>query len=609
MSSSISNGSPAACLRRSASGWMKCRWLAQVSLLSAVPLHCPPIEPPTESCRDAASGSCRVVLEAPSASPGSDQLTVRWTAAGPLDRFEVLLQPSEAEPFTPVPAVVQGNSALMTRGPAWRLDWPSARVKIRGCARVECVESNEQPLADALLNGIAEVFDDPQNVGLFSIDIALSARGDTLAVASTNDSRPGASPPFEAAVYVFQRGDDGRWQLELRSGLERYNTGALRLSADGSTLVAGAPDDRSLCSGVSVTRESCTPSSETPLSGAVYVFARDSAHQWRQQAFIKSEQPLGDLNLGTFGAGADVVLSADGSWLSIGSERLRVGHYLDADFFTRDAAGTWHHDSRLTSAELGTTDLEQTPFPELVLTVTPPVALSADGRAFVSRVSGLVYAPDFEDPSAFDGVRVFRRDDAGWHMEADIHSPLGAWWPFYGDEGDNFGASTALDDDGSTLAVGAPLSSPDAAGADVYASGGVYVFERDGSGWREQAFLEPASVAARDEVGQSVALSADGRVLLAQARGKAARAPGVLRGFTEESLVQNPDDSWGSAGYVFERTEGGWINRAALIPPAPGLLTSVFASMAMSADGRRVALGAIPYGPDASTPVRSVFVY
>jgi hypothetical protein len=446
-------------------------------------------------------------------------------------------------------------------------------------------------------------------VGLFSIDIALSAQGDTLAVASTNDSRPGASPPFEAAVYVFQRGDDGRWQLELRSGLERYNTGALRLSADGSTLVVGAPDDQSSCSGVSVTRESCTASSELPLFGAVYVFARDAAHQWRQQAFIKSEQPLGDLYLGTFGAGSDVVLSADGSWLGVGSERLRVGHDLDADFYTRDAGGTWHHDSRLTSAELGTTDLQQTPLAELVLTVTPPLALSGDGRAFVSRVSGLVYSPDLEDPSAFDGVRVFRRDDEGWHVEADIRSPRGAWSPYYGDEGDNFGASTALDDDGSTLAVGAPLDSSDAAGADAYASGGVYVFERDGSEWREQAFIKPASVAARDEVGQSVALSADGRVLLAQAHGKAARAPGVYRGFTEASVVQSPDDSWGSAGYVFERTTGGWIHRAALIPPAPGLLTSVFASLAMSADGRRVALGSIPYGPDASTPVRSVFIY
>ena len=608
MSSSSSNGSCAAWLEQSWSG-RKCRWLAQISLLSAVPLRCPPIEPPSASCGSASGGPCSLVLEAPSALPGSDQLTLRWSAVGPLDAFEVLLQPSEAEPYAPVAALVQGSSAVMARGPAWRLDWPSARVKVRGCAGVECVESNAQPLADALSIGIAEVLDDPQNVGLFSIDIALSAEGDTLAVASTNDSRPGASPPFEAAVYVFQRGDDGRWRLELRSGLERYNTGALRLSADGSTLAAGAPDDRSLCPGVSVTRESCTPGSEELLSGAVYVFARDSAHQWRQQAFIKSEQPLGDLFLGTFGAGPAVVLGADGGWLSIGSERLRVSHSLDADFYTRDASGTWRHDSRLTSAELGTTDLEQTPSPEQVLTVTPPVALSADGRAFVSRVSGLIYTPDVEEPSAFDGVRVFRRDGAGWHVEADIHSPLGAWWPDYGDEGDNFGASIALDDDGSTLAVGAPLDSSDAMGAEAYASGGVYVFELEGSGWREQVFIKPASVAARDGVGQSVALSADGRVLLAQAHGKAARAPGVFRVFTEESIVQNPDDFWGAAGYLFERTTDGWIHRAALIPPAPGLLTSDFASMALSADGRRVALGSIPFGPDAATPVRSVFVY
>jgi len=605
--SSISNGGRAECPGRSASGWAKCRWLAQASLLSGMPLHCPPIEPPTDSC---GSGSCGIELEAPSAGPGSDQLTLRWSAAGPLDVFEVLLQPSEAEPYAPVAALVQGSSALIARGPAWRFDWPSVRVKVRGCAGVECVESNEQPLTQALLHGLAEVLDDPGNVGLFSINIALSAEGNTLAVASSNDSRPGASPPFEAAVYVFQRGEDGRWQLELRSALERYNTGALRLSADGSTLVAGAPDDRSSCLGVSVTRESCSLGSEEPLSGAVYVFARDGAHQWRQQAFIKSDQLLGDLFLGTFGAGLDVVLSADGSWLSVGSERLRVSHELAADFYTRDASGTWHHDSGLTSAELGTTDLVQTPVPELMLTVTPPIALSADGRAFASRVSGVVYAPEVEVPSSFDAVRVFRRDDAGWHIEADIRSPLGEYWPDYGDEGDNFGASLAFDEDGSTLAVGAPQDSSDATGPEgAYASGGVYVFELDGSGWREQAFVKAASVVARDAVGRNVALSADGSVLLAQARGQSARAPGVFRGFTEESIVQSPDDFWGAAGYVFERTTDGWIHRAALLPPAPGLLTSDFASMAMSADGRRVALGSIPYGPDAATPVRSVFVF
>jgi hypothetical protein len=342
----------------------------------------------------------------------------------------------------------------------------------------------------------------------------------------------------------------------------------------------------------------------------VYVFARDGAHHWQQQAFIKSEQLLGDLFLGTFGAGSDVVLSADGNWLSVGSEQLRVGHYLAADFYTRDAAGAWQRDSGLSSAELGTTDLVQTPSPELMLTVTPPLALSADGSAFVSRVSGLVYAPDVEDPSAFDGVRIFRRLGDAWHVEADIRSPLGEWRPWYGDEGDNFGASIALDADASTLAVGAPLDSSDATGpAGAYASGGVYVFERNGSEWREQAFVKPASVAARDAMGQHVALSADGRVLLAQALGKSARAPGVLRGFTEESLVQSPDDFWGAAGYVFERTADGWVHRAALIPPAPGLLTSDFASLAMSADGRRVALGSIPFGPDAATPPRSVFVY
>ncbi len=599
-------------LVRYAPRWMKGGWLAHASLLAGVPARCPSIEPdPVESCGSAGGGSCNIELAPPSASPGSQYVTLRWSVAGPLDAFEVLVQASEGEPYAPVAAAVQRDSATLDRGPAWRLDWPSARVKVRGCAGVSCVESNEQPLAGVLQSSIAEVLADPGNMGLFSINIALSAEGNTLAVASSYDQPPAAAPELGAAVYVFQRGEDGRWRREMRAELERYNTGALLLSADGGTLVAGAPDDRSTCPGVSLTRESCVPGDVALLSGAVYIFARDGEREWRQQAFIKSELPLADLFLGTFGAGLDVVLSQDGSWLGVGSERSRGEQALDVDFYARDADGAWRHDSRLTSAELGTTDLAQA-FPETQLIVTPPLALSGDRQAFASRVSGLIYPPDAEEPFAFDGVRVFRRNEIGWHLEADIRSPLGTRLPYRGEDGDGFGTSPVLDHDGRTLAVGAPLDHADATGsasAETYASGAVYVFERDDAGeWRQQAFLKAASVAARDEVGQRLALSADGRVLLAKAHGKAARAPGVRRAFIEEGLVPVPDDSWGASAYVFERGEEGWTHRAALIPPAPGLLDFGFSSIAMSADGRRIALGAIPYGPE---PVlaRSVFLY
>jgi hypothetical protein len=585
-------------------------WRAAAPVLTVMPLHCPEIEhAPPEPCADAA---CSVSLVPPAAIPGTHRLVLQWSAEGPLTQVEVLVAASDADEFAPVAAVSEASTAVVDRGPAWLLDWPTALVKLRACTGSgRCVESNEQPLAGALVGSVAEVLPVPGSTGLFSVNLVLSADGSTLAVASTNEQLAG-SAAYGAAVYVFQRAGDGSWQRELRADLERYDTGSLRMSADGNTVAAAALEDTTICTGIQRTRSTCTPSSFEPLPGAVHVFARGAGHEWQQQAFIKSEEPIGDLYDGTFGV--NVVLGSEGRWLSVGSERLLGDRYdRQADIYLRGADGAWRHETHLTSADLGITGPTSDP-PGTLRSVFAPVAVSGDGQRFASRVAGEIFTPEQDEPFLFDAIRVFRQSGSGWQLEAELASPRGARGAYSGDEGDGFGSSPAFDFEGRTLAIGAPLDQQDALGAPgglgAYGAGGVYVYARTADGqWQREALLKPALVSARDEFGALVNLSADGRVLLANAHGRAARAPGIYRAFTEGNVTPIDDlDYWGVAAYLFERADATWTHRAAVLPPARGLVTYVFGAMALSADGSTVAINSIPYG-DGAARSTSVFVY
>src|SRR6185295_2739674 len=70
--------------------------------------------------------------------------------------------------------------------------------------------------------------------------------------------------------------------------------------------------------------------------------------------------------------------------------------------------------------------------------------------------------------------------------------------------GDVFGSSIALSADGLTLAVSAP-------GEDGLAtnSGAVYVFAHNGTTWSQPAYLKASNAEANDHFGASVALSAN----------------------------------------------------------------------------------------------------
>lgn len=160
---------------------------------------------------------------------------------------------------------------------------------------------------------------------LFGYDVALNQDGNTLVVAGYDEDGPGRGVNVEqgngangsGALYVFNRAN-GTWtQAAYLKGSRSEGNDALgfsiAISADGSTIVAGAADESCLVAGVNP--EGCNTDKPEDASGgssgAAYVWVRNGA-TWSEQAFIKASNP----QLQDWFA-ANVAVSRDGNTLLV----------------------------------------------------------------------------------------------------------------------------------------------------------------------------------------------------------------------------------------------------------------------------------------------------
>ena len=371
----------------------------------------------------------------------------------------------------------------------------------------------------------------------FGHALALSADGSTLAVGAPHEdsSAAGACAPTDAgyrtaldsgggersgAAYVHRRSAAGRWALEAfvkapLSGIGDNFGSALALSADGSTLAVGAPDEGSAAAGAfapsDAGHQAALESDGAIASGAAYVHRRSAGGRWALEAFVKAPAAgAGDA------FGSALALSADGSALAVGAPH--EGHldvpreYRDrrsgrgaAYVHRRSAAGLWAFEAvvKAPGAERfdmrrggrlrgGLRSVIKTHFDIL----GSALALSADGSALVMGAvgegsaatgafapGGTGYQAALDDGGAEDSgaAYVHRRSAAGdWtagHFLKALNPGIG----------DHFGTALALSADGSALAVGAPEEGGSArsrpvgggsadAGNAAYHSGAVYLY-------------------------------------------------------------------------------------------------------------------------------------
>jgi hypothetical protein len=390
----------------------------------------------------------------------------------------------------------------------------------------------------------------PQMSSEFGHAVALSADGNTLAVSAQfegsgakgiNGNQKDRSIPQSGAVYVFTR-NGTTWTQQAY--VKASNTGeagtadsfgdgdqfgvSVTISDDGNTIAVGAIAEDGGSAGINGNQADNSATS----AGAVYVFARTGS-AWAQQAYVKPMNPdPGDL------FGYSLSLSADGNTLAVGSydeggssrgingppDNMRRG--AGAVYVFTRAASNWAQQAYIHAANAEAGD-----------SLGVNVALSDDGNTLLASsldedcTATGVNSPDCDNDRAADistgAAYVFVRSGTAWTQQAYLKaSNTGA--------NDWFGSRAALSGDGNTAALGASLEDSSGKGINgkqdddaAPESGAVYVFTRSGTTWSQQYYVKSANAEPYDEFGGSVALSRDGKTMIASAHAEDGGTKGV----------------------------------------------------------------------------------
>ena len=258
-----------------------------------------------------------------------------------------------------------------------------------------------------------------------------------------------------------------------------------------------------------------------PISGAAYVFTR-VGNSWTQQAYIKAS------NAGAQDFfGQSVSLSQDGSILAVGAHQedgpANGSSNAGAVYVFSRSGSTWSEQAQLTASNPGAGDL-----------FGDSVSLDDSGTTLAIGASGedsnaTAANGDQANDSAINAgaAYVFTRQTNLWTQSAYIKaSNAGSF--------DIFGGPLSLSGDGNTLAVGARSETSNATGINGNQSNGtetdagaVYVFERGGNQWSQQAYVKASNTDLGDLFGRSVSLNDDGSTMAVGAILESSNATGV----------------------------------------------------------------------------------
>jgi hypothetical protein len=412
----------------------------------------------------------------------------------------------------------------------------NARYRLQACRGEDCLDSAEVAVTGTLAPAVGYAKASPAVAQQrFGYSIALSARGDWLAIGALNDG--------DGAVHVFQRERAG-WRLQRRltagDAAARKSFGAaVALSAEGEVLAVGAYQQ------------------EADNNGAVYLFRRNG-NQWTTAGSVKA--PVSGTSE-TFGH--SLALSGDG-------RRLAVGAYDESSLAPTSGAvhvfderdGLWSVEGFLKASPPATADRFGDALAlssdGLTLAVGAPTEKRALGGGF--RVnSGAVY--------------VYARGNGNWPQQAYLKASDAA-------NNSQFGYSLALSANGDRLAVGAPYDDR----ADIDA-GAVYLFSRQGAAWSETVKLAPWHATRGGRFGFRVKLSGDGERLAVSTPYDDSLPDGSLPTAPTGGLAS------GSA-YVFRHGAQGWERMAHLKAPNASPQGQFGSALAFSGDGQTLAVSA-----------------
>jgi hypothetical protein len=387
------------------------------------------------------------------------------------------------------------------------------------------------------------------------VSVAITADGNTAVIGENGDSyTDGGSVD---AGWIFTR-SNGVW-TQQGSKLIATSTGSpafsgtmpiygssTAISGDGSTAILGGEDG--------------TISFSANLmyyAPAAWVFTR-SGQTWRQQdeIFPGTDSPPP-------GSNAAVGLSQDGSTLVVGSgdENYQFG---SVRVYARNSNGFFNLTGSLPTA----TGAQPPPGSNYVATrFGASVAISADGNTVI--VGGPA------DHGGIGAVWIYVRSNGTWVQQGGKLTANDAVGASVGE-----GLSVAISADGNTVVVGGPGNG---------SSGAAWVYFRANGQWSQQGSKLVGSGAIGNASQGRVAISSDGNTI----------------------LVGGPaDNSSVGAAWVFTRSNGVWSPKGNKLVATSAIgAAQVGSSVAMSADGNTILLGAPNDNGTNNTAPGAVFVF
>jgi len=579
---------------------------------------------------------------------GTKGYTFQWSASVGASRYELFEDPDG--PAGPQPEVIVGGAndhtitAFFHQIKSAQLhERVNATYRLRACDGTGCGAFTAAITPDVTQAIGYFKASNGEAIDAFGSAVALSADGRVMAVSATGERSNATCPTTSScdqadnsianagAVYVFSRNNSyGLWTLAsyLKAGNNRaYDNGryldngprfgaSLALSADGSTLVVGAPGETSSAKGVN----GDASDTQTQGAGAAYVFKAIGSPlphglsiQWVQEAYIKASntRPKADYSVDIMGYyvrdpqsfGSSVAVSSDGNLVAVGApgegskatgingdqsdhSAIRAGAVYTYSRSSSGAGGgsTWAHQAYLKASNTNSAGWQY--FGE-------SIALSGDGSTLAvgapqesSGATGVNGNQQDQSASGSGAVYVFTQDNKGWSQQAYVKTSNTA-------ANDRFGLKLALSADGNTLAVGAQNETASGTGINnppgartLVRAGAAYLFTRSSGSWSQQAYLKASNTGQDHWYGSSLALSADGNTLAVGAMAEASSARGING--------KQADSSAGGAGaaYVYQRSGGTWSQRAYLKASNTDAGDLFGASIALSGDGTTLAVGA-----------------
>ncbi len=371
------------------------------------------------------------------------------------------------------------------------------------------------------------------------------------------------------------------------------------ISGDGNTLVVSAQFEDSTATGINGDQTN----NGAGDSGAVYVFVRNSAGTWSQQAYIKASNAEANDQFGTA-----ISISDNGNTLIVGAfgeDSTATGVNGDqtnngagdsgaAYVFVRSStAGTWSQQAYLKASNTEAGDEFS----------REGVSISGDGNTLIVSALGEdssatgVGGDETSGGAADSGAAyVFVRSstDSSWSQQAYIKASNP-------NSTDRFGEAVSMDDDGNTLVIGAPFEDSTATGINgnetsngALGAGAAYVFVRSTTGtWSQQAYIKASNTDSLDNFGTTVPISDDGNTIVIGAAFEDSNATGI-----NGDEVNNNSTNTGAA-YVFVRSSTGSWSQQAYIKASNAEDSDLFGLDAgISGDGNTLVVGA--FGEDSA---------